>query len=325
MANEASADVILGSGPFRYRVLRQWGELPTGWRYGDVAAVGVDRKDNVYVFNRGPHPMIVYDREGRFVRSWGEGIFKRAHGLHMGPDETLYLTDDGDHTVRQCRLDGAVLMTIGIPGRPSSFMSGLPFHRCTHTALSPKGEIYIADGYGNACVHKYSPDGKLLFSWGEPGTDPGEFNIVHNICCDAAGWVYVADRENHRVQVFDGEGKYETQWNNLHRPCGLYMESGKDPLCFIGELGPGYAINRDAPNLGPRISILTSEGKLLARLGRMHAGEAVGQFIAPHGLAIDSRGDLYVAEVSNTAWPQIYPPLDPPRELRCLQKLVKVS
>ncbi|HMK68455.1 MAG TPA: peptidyl-alpha-hydroxyglycine alpha-amidating lyase family protein [Stellaceae bacterium] len=325
MANEASADVILGSGPFRYRVLPQWGELPQGWRYGDVAAVGVDRKDNVYVFNRGPHPVIVYDREGRFLRSWGEGVFKRAHGLHMGPDDTVYLTDDGDHTVRHCRLDGTVLMTIGIPGRPSSFMSGLPFHRCTHTALSPKGEIYIADGYGNACVHKYSPDGKLLFSWGEPGTDPGEFNIVHNICCDGEGWVYVADRENHRVQVFDGEGKYEAQWNNLHRPCGLYMESGKNPLCFIGELGPGYPINRDAPNLGPRISILTSEGKLLARLGRMHAGEAVGQFIAPHGLAIDSHGDLYVGEVSNTAWPQVYPPIDPPRELRCLQKLVKLS
>jgi len=325
MANEASADVILGSGPFRYRVLPQWGELPQGWRYGDVAAVGVDRRDNVYVFNRGPHPVIVYDREGRFLRSWGEGVFKRAHGLHMGPDDTVYLTDDGDHTVRHCRLDGTVLMTIGIPGRPSSFMSGLPFHRCTHTALSPKGEIYIADGYGNACVHKYSPDGKLLFSWGEPGTDPGEFNIVHNICCDGEGWVYVADRENHRVQVFDGEGKYEAQWNNLHRPCGLYMESGKNPLCFIGELGPGYPINRDAPNLGPRISILTSEGKLLARLGRMHAGEAVGQFIAPHGLAIDSHGDLYVGEVSNTAWPQVYPPIDPPRELRCLQKLVKLS
>ena len=101
-------------------------------------------------------------------------------------------------------------------------MSGEPFHRCTHTALSPKGEIYVSDGYGNARVHKYSPDGKLLMSWGEPGTDPGQFNIVHNIVRDGDGWVYVADRENHRVQVFDGNGKYETQWNNMHRPCGLY-------------------------------------------------------------------------------------------------------
>ncbi len=84
-------------------------------------------------------------------------------------------------------------------------MSNEPFHRCTHTALSPEGDVYVADGYGNAAVHKFAPDGRLLFSWGGPGSDPGEFNIVHNITCDADGWVYVADRENHRVQVFDGK------------------------------------------------------------------------------------------------------------------------
>ena len=120
-------------------------------------------------------------------------------------------------------------------------MSGEPFNRCTHTALSPKGEIYVSDGYGNACVHKYTPDGKLMKSWGEPGTDPGQFNIVHNIAADADGWVYVADRENHRVQVFDGNGKYETQWNNLHRPCALCCCGGKKPNFIIGELGPGHA------------------------------------------------------------------------------------
>jgi DNA-binding beta-propeller fold protein YncE len=244
----------------------------------------------------------------------------------MGPDDTIYLTDDGDHTVRQCTLEGKVLLTIGIPGRPSPFMSGEPFHRCTHTALSPKGEIYVTDGYGNACVHKYSPDGKLLFSWGSPGTDAGQFNIVHNICADADGWLYVADRENHRVQVFDGNGKYETQWNFLHRPCGLCMGNGATQSNFyVGELGPTLAINKDIPNLGPRISITDAKGRVLVRLGHMHAGEAVGQFIAPHGLAVDSRGDIYVGEVSNTFWPQFKAPLDPPRELRCLQKLVKVS
>src|ERR1035438_847988 len=93
------------------------------------------------------------------------------------------------------------------------------------------GDIYVSDGYGNARVHRYSPDGRLLLSWGGSGTDPGEFNIAHNITCDADGWVYVADRENHRIQVFDGNGKYETQWNNLFRPCGLFMPPGKCPIC----------------------------------------------------------------------------------------------
>ena len=157
------------------------------------------------------------------------------------PDDSIYLTDDGGHFVRKCSLDGKVLLELGVPGKPAPYMSGEPFHRCTHTALSPKGEIYVSDGYGNAKVHKYSPDGKLLMSWGEPGTNPGEFNIVHNICTDADGWVYVADRENHRIQVFDGNGKYEAQWNNLHRPCGLYMDYTRHPVAYIGEFGPGAA------------------------------------------------------------------------------------
>ena len=135
-------------------------------------------------------------------------------------------------------------------------MSGEPFHRCTHTAMSPQGDIYVSDGYGNSRVHKYAPNGKLLLSWGGPGTDPGEFNIAHNITCDADGWVYVADRENHRVQVFDGNGKYETQWNNLHRPCGLFMPPGKCPVCYIGELGAVQPVSRNVPNLGPRVTIV---------------------------------------------------------------------
>ena len=218
---------ILGSGEHRYRVVENWAKLPDGWSLTDVASVAVDSKDRIYVFNRGAHPMVVLDREGNFITSWGEGLFNRAHGLHIDADDNLYCTDDGDHTVRKCSTDGKVLLTIGIPNKPAPFMSGEPFHRCTHTALSPKGEIYVSDGYGNACVHKYSPDGKLLKTWGEPGTDPGQFNIVHNIATDADGWVYVADRENHRVQVFDGNGKYETQWNNLHRPCALCCCGGK--------------------------------------------------------------------------------------------------
>ena len=221
---------IVGTGDFKYRIIENWAKLPDGWSFKEVAAVGVDGKDNVYAFNRGEHPIMVFDRDGNFLRSWGEGQYPRAHGVHMGPDDSIYLTDDGGHFVRKCSLDGKVLLEIGVPGKPAPYMSGEPFHRCTHTALSPKGEIYVSDGYGNARVHKYSPDGKLLMSWGEPGTDPGEFNIVHNICTDADGWVYVADRENHRVQVFDGNGKYETQWNNLHRPVrplhGLYPSPG---------------------------------------------------------------------------------------------------
>src|SRR6266852_4954656 len=150
---ESGMAIIVGTGDFKYRIIEDWAKLPDGWSFKEVGAVGVDGKDNVYVFNRGDHPVMVFDREGNFLRSWGEGQYPRAHGVHMGPDDSIYLTDDGGHFMRKC-----------------------------------------------------SPDGKLVMSWGGPGTNPGEFNIVHNICTDADGWVYVADRENHRVQVFDGNG-----------------------------------------------------------------------------------------------------------------------
>jgi NHL repeat len=322
----ASGSMTLGTGDYRYEVIQDWGHLPDGWSLQDVAAVAVDHKDQVYVFNRGAHPMIVFDREGNFLRSWGEGVFTRAHGIHIGSDESLYCTDDGDHTVRKCTLDGKVLLTIGIPGEPAPYMSGEPFHRCTHTALSPRGDIYVSDGYGNARIHQYTPDGKLRKSWGQAGTGPGEFNLPHNLCCDPDGWIYVADRENHRVQVFDGEGRYETEWHNLHRPCGMVMEAKRQPLCYIGEIGPTLPINRDTPNLGPRISIVDHEGKLLSRFGAAHAGiERPDEFIAPHGMAVDSRGDIYVGEVSYTTWPYVYPDRDVPAHLRTLRKLVRVT
>src|SRR6202011_3193415 len=165
----------------------------------------------------------------------------------------------------------------------------------------------------------------LLMSWGEPGTGEGEFNIVHNICCDADGWVYVADRENHRVQVFDGNGKFETQWQNLHRPCGLCMPCGQQPIFYVGEVGPAAAVSRDIPNLGPRVSIVDHQGKLIGRFGDTPAGTELGKFLAPHGLAVDSRGDIYVGEVSWTAWPQIYPGKPHPANLRSLQKFEKVE
>jgi DNA-binding beta-propeller fold protein YncE len=326
-ANEVARDAasVLGSGEHRYRVEEGWGRLPDGWAFKDVAAVAVDADDNVYVFNRGPHPMVVFDRDGRFLRSWGEGTFTKPHGLHIGPDGAFYCTDDGDHTVRKCDAHGKVLLTIGIPGKPAPYFSGEPFHRCTHTALSPRGDIYISDGYGNARVHKYDPAGRHLMSWGEPGTDPGQFNLVHNIVSDREGWVYVADRENHRVQVFDGDGRYQGQWNNLHRPCGLCRGHEADPLYYIGELGPMLDSNRRFPNLGPRLSIVTNTGALVARVGRPFAGQAPGQFIAPHGLAVDSHGDIYVGEVSFTAWNAVFPDAPKPEHIRTLHKLVRLA
>jgi hypothetical protein len=316
----------LGSGEWSFEVNESWAKIPDEIVLGDCAAVGVDSKDNVYAFNRGDHPVAVFDKDGNLLRTWGEGVFTRPHGVHVAPDDTIWLTDDGDHTVRHCTLEGKVLMTLGIPGKPAPFMSGDPFHRCTHTALSPQCDhVYVSDGYGNARVHKYSPDGKLLLSWGESGTEPGQFNLVHNISCDPDGWVYVADRENHRIQVFDGDGRYEAQFNNLHRPCGMFMPYCTCPICYVGELGPATRTNRNYPNLGPRLSIIDNKGNLLARIGGQHPGTGPTDYIGPHGLCADSRGDIYIGEVSRTLWPQYWADQRVPDDVRCLRKLRKIS
>jgi DNA-binding beta-propeller fold protein YncE len=305
-----------------YRPVEKWGALPDGMRFVEATSVAVDANDDVYVFNRGPHPVIAFDRAGRFKRSWGEGVFRRAHGITIGPDGTLWLTDDLHHTIRQFTPEGKCLLTIGDPDTPSPLQGGKPFNRPTHVAISPRtGDVFVSDGYGNSRVHKYDPKGRHLLSWGEPGTDPGCFNLPHNIATDAAGLVYVADRENHRVQIFDPNGGYLGQWNNLHRPCGLAADARLGDIFFVGELPTHLAVNKDVPNLGARVSILSLKGELLGRIGGRFAGEKPGEFVAPHGCAVDSHGDLYVAEVSWTAQGSQE---TPPREIRSLQKFERL-
>ncbi len=304
-----------------YTVVAGWGRLPEGWSFVEATAVAVDSADRVYVYNRGAHPVIVFDRHGAFLRSWGEGLTSRAHGITIGPDDSVWLTDDGNHTVRQFTPEGKLLLTLGEPDRPAAAHGGRPFNRPTHVALCPhRGDIYVSDGYGNSRVHKYDPKGRLLFSWGEPGTDPGCFNIPHNIATDAEGLVYVADRENHRVQVFDAHGRYQYQLSNLHRPCGLHIDRGNGGRVFVGELPSHLAVNAAVPNIGARVSVVTLKGDLLARFGGRFAGEAPGEFVAPHGVAMDSHGDVYVAEVSYTAKGRHE---TPPREIRSLQKFTR--
>ena len=199
---------------FKFEFTINWETLPPGYSWQEAASVAVNSKDEVHVFNRSDHPIIVFDINGNYLRDWGNSsMYPRSHGITFTPDDTMFLVDDDDHTVRKVDENGRVIFTLGTSGHPTDYMSGEPFHRPTDVAIDPKTEdFYVADGYGNSRVHKYSANGKYLFSWGEPGTDPGQFNITHNIATDKDGWVYVADRENHRIQIFDSNGNYETQW-----------------------------------------------------------------------------------------------------------------
>ena len=148
--------VTLGSGDFTYHVSGEdWGNIPEDWTYKEATAVAVDADDNVYVFNRGTHPMVIFNSDGDVLRTWGDGIFGNPHGVTIGPDGSVYCVDNGDHTVRQFTPDGKLLMTLGQPNQPSSPMSGEPFNLPTHLAIDPhSGDLYVADGYANARVHK---------------------------------------------------------------------------------------------------------------------------------------------------------------------------
>lgn len=317
--------VRLGSGEYTYEVSGEnWGELPDGWVYQEATAVAVDSKDNVYVHNRGGHPVIVFDNDGKFIKSWGEDIFKVPHGITIGPDDSVYCVDTGDCTVRKLTLDGELIFTLGDPGNPQPPMSGKPFGRPTHVAIDPRdGYIHVADGYANAHVHKYDPDGSYVSTWGESGTGEGQLNIVHNIDIDRNGYIYIGDRENHRVQVFNENGKYETQWVNMSRAAAVYIDKrGEQDIVYIGEYFAGIASNAIGTDLGPRVSIYETDGTLLARVGRQSYGDEPGRFYSPHGVAVDSKGDVYVADVAYSDYGRL---MDPPRELRSMQKLVKVA
>jgi DNA-binding beta-propeller fold protein YncE len=303
---------------FAYDAVNDWHNLPEGTRLHEVPGVAVNSKDQVYVLTRNTaNPVLVFDRDGAFLTTFGQGIFsERTHGILCGPDDMVYCTDDGTHTVTKFTPEGELLLTIGTPNQPAPRWSGKPFCRPTQAAVSHQtGHIYISDGYANARVHKYDPNGTYLMSWGEPGIDAGQFMIPHNIGIGRDERIYVADREAHRVQVFDTQGNFLAMWNNVHRPCGLTV--GPDGNVYVGELN-GVALTQDCPGYGHRVSIFSPEGELLARYGAAEEGSAPGQFIAPHGIAVDSHGDVYVGEVSFTIRGRH---MDPPRELRSLSKL----
>ncbi|MDP7486186.1 MAG: peptidyl-alpha-hydroxyglycine alpha-amidating lyase family protein [Dehalococcoidia bacterium] len=322
-ADGASGSVILGEGDYRYEVTgKDWGNLPEGWFYKEATSVAVDQQDRVFVFNRGNMPVIVYDTEGNMIDSWGEGVFANPHGISVDLDGNLFCVDNNDSTVKKFTPTGELLMTLGEANKPAPPMSGRPFSAPTHVAADPSnGDFYVSDGYSNARVHKFTADGELASSWGESGTDEGQFNIVHNIAIDSEGLLYVADRENHRIQIFDRDGKYIDQWVNMARTAAIYIDTrGSEDLVYIGEYFSGIGSNHMGTELGPRVSVMNTKGEVLARVGTESYGSQHGRFFTPHGISVDSGGNIYLAEVSHSDYGSNW---NIDGYLRSLQKLVR--
>ena len=311
---------VYGVGDFRYEFVEDWAKLPDGVNFQECPGVACDSNDNVFVLTRGEQPIMVFDRDGNYMRSFGEGLFSdnRTHGLYIGHDDSILAADDGIHTIQKFSSNGEKVWELGERNNPAERWSGEPFNRPTSAATNPaNGDIYVSDGYGNSRVHVYSSQLEYKFSWGEPGIDAGQFIRPHNIAFDSNERVYVVDRECHRIQIFDPEGKFITMWSNIHRPDSMVLWGEH---IYVGELNGMGGVD-DAPGLGHRVSIYDLDGNRVCMFGDKNEGEGGGQFIAPHGIAVDSHGDIYVAEVSYTIRGQH---MNPPRELRSLSKYRRV-
>ena len=282
----------VGSDEYTYEMKEDWARLPEDWEM-PAAAVAVDSQDRVFVFNRAPdHPIIVFDRDGNYLYSWGEGLFAFPHAIRVDSDDNVWLVDRNHGQVMKFTPQGELLMTIGTKGYrsdtgtdPTDFNSnsyknvthgGEPFNMPAGIAHAPSGDIFIADGYANCRVHKFSPEGVHLLSWGEPGNGPGQFNLPHGVWIDRHGRVLVADRENDRVQVFTQDGEHIATWpTHLIGPAVLYVDD--EDTVYIPEHNRGL------------VSILTLEGERLAQWG-----SEINR--ACHGIWVDSHRDIYVVQ-----------------------------
>ena len=205
-----------------YEPVPYWAKLPHPMSFKEATSVAVDSQDRVYVFNRGNWPMMIFDADGNFLETWGEGEFNRPHGIFIDADDNLYLADDDDHVVEKRTTSGEIIFRLGERGKPAAWQEGDPFNRPTDIVVHPESrDIFISDGYGNSRVHKYDAEGTYITSWGEPGWMDGQFSLPHNICLLGDDRVIVCDRENFRIQIFDLDGEFVDQ-KHMHRPiaCG---------------------------------------------------------------------------------------------------------
>jgi len=276
--------MTIGSGTFGYRVVEGWGRGPAGVEdFGQAIGIAIDATDNVHVATRNPIPhVLVFDRAGRLLRTWGEDVFTVVGGLHsiwISPEGQFVCADALDHTVRKFTAEGKLIAELGTAGKAGE--PGKPFNMPTKAVLSPAGEYFVSDGYGQERIHRFSPQGELLLSWGSKGSALGELDTPHSICIDRRGRVLVCDRANNRIQIFDTSGASLTAWTDVQVPMDFFIDPNDHVYIAEGE---------------QRISIFDLDGRLLGRWGEK--GTGAGQFSAsPHGLSVDSHGDVYVCEV----------------------------
>ena len=291
--------MTLGSSKYKYERVEGWAKVPEYFEFnslgeayglvGGVVDVAVDSQDRVYAFCRGNHPVLIFDRDGKFLSCWGEGHFVWPHAIFIAPDDSVFVVDGGAHTVEKFSLAGEELMTLGHRNCAIPIMRREPFTLPTAVAVGPTGEIFCSNGYANFLIHKFSPEGKLLKTWGEPGKGPGQFALPHYIAADRYGMLYVCDRQNNRVQLFDSEGQFRGEWTDFHRPQAQHID-WKNDLIYTVE-----SWHQPDPQQ-PKITVRDLDGHVLSEFGGRER-EGKGPLEVGHGICVDSHGDIYESEI----------------------------
>ena len=291
VAVKASAQTASGAPSIPYQIIPAWGNLPEGRTWGSSSGLSTDSKGNVWViercggnscFDRTEAPVLEFDPSGRLLKSFGAEMFVFPHGLFVDKDDNVWIADadgkDGKgHQVVKFSPEGKVLMTLGKPGVAGD---GPDTFNCpSGVVVAANGDIFVSDGHGqngNDRIVKFSPNGKFLTAWGKKGTGPGEFGEPHAIALDSTGRVFVADRANNRIQIFDQDGKFLEQTTQFGTPSAIAIS--KDGMVYVADYMPGNSI-----------MIGTLDGKILGEIDGLKGA---------HGLAIDLDGSIYVAESS---------------------------
>lgn len=295
--------ILLGDGAHKYEWIPGWAKLPEGMKYvgSTHGNVGIDANDRVYINTDTENAVMVFESDGKYVKGWGKEV-KGAHGMKIakeGDKEVLWLCSLSRSEVLKCTLDGEILMTIPFPEKSGVYKSKGEY-KPTGVCIGPNGDVYVGDGYGKSWVHQWNAKGEYLRSWNGSEREKGAFRTPHGMCLDLRGkdpLVAVADRGNGRIQWFTLDGKFVTEAREgLRAPCTLYIR-GEDIVI---------------PDLQGRVTILNKDNKLVAHMGETQDKSLLGknpvkpeqwvdgQFIAPHGAAWDSKGDLYVEDWNAT-------------------------
>ena len=292
--------------PPLYRLVADWPRLPAGYVLGNPSGIGIDTAQNIVVFHRASkkwpvllpfseavipeNTVLILDHiTGKMIAEWGAGIFVMPHSLTVDKDDNIWVTDVGLQQVLKFDHQGKLLMRVGTAGVAGA--DSLHFNRPTDIAVASDGSFYVSDGYRNSRVVKFSAAGKYLFSWGVKGSGPGQFDLPHGLDLDGKGNVYVADRENSRIQIFDPEGKFIREWKDksFGKLYSIRFDKRKQYLVCTD-----YVTNYITPK-GSDVLVFASDGALVARFGR--SGNYDGPVCRYHDCIMDDDGNIYVGDI----------------------------